>query len=1351
MLDPAERYQVIFEANMTKVYGPQRGLVSLTDILETSVRPLVAMIKGVGDFQEIPASSMDLYLDAGSVSYDPEEAKNATKTFEWSCTNHTTQQPCAPSQISGNGEVFSIPSQALRYSPDFPSILNITVNFSVVSNEGTLRRSSSRSLLVRVISKSSPALFISGKSLILSRNGLISLTANRISSTNAGSESGGGTYRWQISDPSSSSRPSLQSFLSSSPHRSPLSLLSSSSGAGSTLGTTASLVLPLSQIAAVQQQPQQNKFTVYVERESENLLASSLQDQRFGVCACLLTHSNATMTHGMPMCIKVIIEVVDAPNLTSIQVQPLSGTAYTTTFEATASVSISDPIAAPVLTSFSYFPSFTSQSNSLVLCPYSSARDCKFTLPPGDHMILIGARDVLGGVSSRQFGPVRAEEAYPAFHVEYHRYGLRNDMCRSLNSTLSNLWDLGDVTNMLGLSRLALGVIEEIPKKGGGGEDIPLSECPDYAGALATTPTTNTAISGCSTDATLQSLSSELRQIVSSYVARAASVPSIAQGEISLLVAEALDDAIDDVESNEEAETILDALETITIYAKPESLASELGHALADGYSSIFLKTSSFSESTAVSSKAAVLAATTTTSASSCALLNQTIDSIDLLLRRAGPTSPPQSNTGGVQYTTSAFDATTGSIFADEAGGLNATSSFRVSIDPTASASTTTSLSSPGGYERAQSVLTLLRFDTATVSSCRQQSRQIVQDQYAAGGAAGDGFVFASPDVASVNLYNASGARLLSSGATHSVEDAISSNVTIVLTSVQEQCETSKLCRYWDTILQAWSGEGCAYNGTSADGTHLCVCNHLTEFTLLADQTSCTAEENDVEAGYWALIGVFLAIAAAALVQIVRMGAGGFKSVHCVLTHLLIAIYAVLRIVSVLMVARLVDGFEHARMHFGISLGIIALPYYIGFTLYCLIIFQWVSVIHNARLSKNPFEQFQRRFIMTSAFLGVSVVAAGLAFFLLDLPPYAITGVIVGISLLLMVAYLVYGMLLAAKVSGKANPTKAATARRFRRLVFCVTVPMFLSSCCSIAMQAGNEIYVFFLAALFCDAAALAVVVYMLKGKVRTAANGGSESSSTSRRRRGRTHRSRTGHASSQHSRYGSHLSRTGVAGKSGQGENHHRNVASSASLLGAVSMQMTQLNNTSVISKLQMTQLNSTENRVIHGLEVKTSAQKMSAKLPDLEGIPEENDGSGLANSRPDSAYAVRVGSVIGRPESNNLSTRGGSSIGRPDSGFSARLGSSVITGSPRDSNRPSSMAYRGSTPTNNAGVGFLSHTVIPEKVEDGVGFGNHPLTGDNGAHSANSLEVSGRTCDELSQNGNSETESRSQVDLRI
>eukprot|EP00975_Prorocentrum_lima_P051865 10861750-Prorocentrum_lima.AAC.1 len=65
-------------------------------------------------------------------------------------------------------------------------------------------------------------------------------------------------------------------------------------------------------------------------------------------------------------------------------------------------------------------------------------------------------------------------------------------------------------------------------------------------------------------------------------------------------------------------------------------------------------------------------------------------------------------------------------------------------------------------------------------------------------------------------------------------------------------------------------------------------------------------------------------------------------------------------------------------------------------------------------------------------------------------------------------------MILASKVSSSANADKAATAHRFQRSVLFVTIPIFLSCCCSIAMLFGREIYTLYLFALFCDACALA-------------------------------------------------------------------------------------------------------------------------------------------------------------------------------------------------------------------------------------------------------------------------------------
>eukprot|EP00975_Prorocentrum_lima_P027872 5861762-Prorocentrum_lima.AAC.1 len=93
-------------------------------------------------------------------------------------------------------------------------------------------------------------------------------------------------------------------------------------------------------------------------------------------------------------------------------------------------------------------------------------------------------------------------------------------------------------------------------------------------------------------------------------------------------------------------------------------------------------------------------------------------------------------------------------------------------------------------------------------------------------------------------------------------------------------CGLRRVCSFWDPLLRIWNSEGCTYNGTDLDGLHICACNHLTEFALLADQMSCSPEENDVESGYWGLTGVLLAIALAALLQLARLAQGGFKKMN---------------------------------------------------------------------------------------------------------------------------------------------------------------------------------------------------------------------------------------------------------------------------------------------------------------------------------------------------------------------------------------------------------------------------------------------------------------------------------------
>uniref|UniRef100_A0A3P9H258 Adhesion G protein-coupled receptor F3b n=1 Tax=Oryzias latipes TaxID=8090 RepID=A0A3P9H258_ORYLA len=51
----------------------------------------------------------------------------------------------------------------------------------------------------------------------------------------------------------------------------------------------------------------------------------------------------------------------------------------------------------------------------------------------------------------------------------------------------------------------------------------------------------------------------------------------------------------------------------------------------------------------------------------------------------------------------------------------------------------------------------------------------------------------------------------------------------------QRPRDTELICVYWDNYTHAWSEEGCAWKGPSAEGQ--CVCNHLSSFAVLMSKT----------------------------------------------------------------------------------------------------------------------------------------------------------------------------------------------------------------------------------------------------------------------------------------------------------------------------------------------------------------------------------------------------------------------------------------------------------------------------------------------------------------------------------
>eukprot|EP00466_Bigelowiella_natans_P007509 jgi/Bigna1/146481/aug1.115_g21189 len=162
-------------------------------------------------------------------------------------------------------------------------------------------------------------------------------------------------------------------------------------------------------------------------------------------------------------------------------------------------------------------------------------------------------------------------------------------------------------------------------------------------------------------------------------------------------------------------------------------------------------------------------------------------------------------------------------------------------------------------------------------------------------------------------------------------------------------------------------------------------------------------------------------------------------------------------------------------------------------------------MVHNSRLSKNPFENFKKRYRATATSMGGGVVVVGVLFYAINLRPWIIASAIVGISFALMFGFFVYGMRLSSMVLEKLNDMRKA--QRFERMVYWVTGSMFLSCCCNIIMLAGREIYILFLFSLCSDVSSLTAVLYMFKDNVsKLAGNSAKSSSSRATERRGGSH-----------------------------------------------------------------------------------------------------------------------------------------------------------------------------------------------------------------------------------------------------
>jgi len=965
-LEPRESYEITFSSNFSSAYGP-RGIFNISARANTTSRNVVAVISG-GHYRQISEVPHGGFEVDASHSFDPEASDTGSSlgrvlNYSWSCYNATNNKACYSFNTSHTRSVAFIQR---KYLPE-GTRLNITVIFSVLSNEGTLFRSDSASTSVVVVPASRPKVALSGTSsrqLYISRSDTITLVANVLGSTNTP------IYEWLLEDTS-------------------------------TLAHTASLYMDLASLPT-----HANTFTITVR------VTDSVTRQISSIMVKLIA--------------------LDVPSVSSAATTPLNGSAYVTTFLTSV---VATSIEIPLHYSFGYRPAKNPNGDIQVLHSFAPENMASFVLPPGNFTIVTSVRDALGGVVSQPAGVVAVmqyrnttsdAEGSCATAINAVANIRRiidssavltsdevpdDDVCDELDLVLEKLLLYELYNQALTLSQNALKEISDIPL-----DSRAVGTCHGGFGVLR---------GGRCSAGSLSDLSLGLWTVVekrtNSFVTGVLSQAGKAAGKeaqvMQVLEATATSPTFSNV-STERANSLSASVEQVISQASPKDLASNIGQSCTVVLSEI-LRYGLLQEQRLVgrqyASRRNINA--NVVRENGCELVDSSIRQLDALLKASGNVVPPDSNSGPLRYQSFAFQASVGSAFADEQAKFN-TTSVSVLASPSASSSSSIRPQIITGINEIQLDVAKCRPSRMDNGSKRNKDRRL------------------SP-VVSINIYNSSGDRQFTSGHTNArygnggivdiVFDELAPDTSGHCGSTSlAQRELRRSCRFWVPEREAWDTSGCRYiapnasTSSSNSSRGVCRCAHLTEFALFSDHDECSRVESKATHQYLgifsALIGLYMILGLASMVQSLRLFRVGIDVFSTLCGPHVIALgLCIVRVVSLALIAEIIGGFKAETLHIGGMVVILALPYTFSLALYLLLVFQWISIVHNRKLSKTPFEQVKKCYRASTISAIVACWLIFLVFFFYmrrydsDLAVTMSAGALVGLFVVIIVAIYAYG------------------------------------------------------------------------------------------------------------------------------------------------------------------------------------------------------------------------------------------------------------------------------------------------------------------------------------------------------
>ncbi|GAB5366033.1 hypothetical protein AAMO2058_001109500 [Amorphochlora amoebiformis] len=1089
-LDPKESYQVKFWTNMRSFYGKEFNHQSTFTTEESKLEVVIAG----GSERMIPFSEKASLNGQGS--YDPDHAPNSVLSYAWSCLDLANGSACDAFYSSTNvvktASILELPSSVL---PSGAS-LSFTLTFTVVSNDATLTRTAARSGTVFVSSAPIPSVKITTAKTTIPLSGILRLTAEASPASSSTTLPGGLLYNW--------------SYV----------------GEWNRANGSTSLVVPASMVGAgfilftveVKDPYYGSKASTSIEMEIARppLINSLVVWPNNGTALTTLFSARCSaVSFQIPLLYAYKYRLHGATKDTQL-------TSHLISNELSTTLPVGNfTILAEVMDSLGGVSSESSQNieSNPAATAVVSAESIQDSL------------DYQCNSTKRVIMQLRTIVASSNAVAEADRL----DVVTACEQMVSTLRVSGRYDEMLRLISYALTVVEAIPDS-----TIKITDCAFDIGFFgisdnnASSPTSrnenkvrHTSIlqaSSSSTPSTFQHLARALWKLFNKAMREHLDsiwVTQITGSAQTLQVMDQLtasDNAVD--ATHDDVKLLVNTTRDVVDSTASSELEGNNGNTAINVLSNIVEIVSNTTQ-TSNAPGGDSLVSNSSDNEVRCQTLTIVNGMVDKVLKKFGENLVPGETSSS--YNTNAFSAEVQAVFsADRSEIANANTHVAISKEEDSDtgarsrAIVTVNSYSKGfdgclpvnGQGSIESALTSINLiplspnsinSQTTTTSSPTASPNTLSPVFAGGSSPGIGPTNSPSASASNGGLNVSIDLQIGLATSTLTPDVIFREVWS--RSGEGECKGGSqrklTCQFWDPVKFLWSEEGCAFAGVvstkeKSSTSVTCQCSHLTEFAIIAQQQSCEKDVSPVYVGlYWIFIVptcIFVALFFLSILQAARLRIAKQKNNFVLRTHLMMAAQCAARLVSCFLLSALGPGFSIRSLHKVGILFVIVLPYSLTYLAYTYNAFQWISIIHNASMSRNPFAKWWPLF--NGVNFGVIVLALILfSLFLFGGYPemvYVGSFVLAFLSLTIGVIVQLYGLkisrvMLKSAGGKKAKARTVAKSKQIFKATGCMGGSMILQSALYMTspFMSGVNLVALTLAFHVCEALSVSALTYL--------------------------------------------------------------------------------------------------------------------------------------------------------------------------------------------------------------------------------------------------------------------------------